>query len=80
MTQEQIYSRLTEVFQDVFDNDSIELSPKTTARDVAGWDSVNHVNLIAATEMRFGIRFKTTELESMHNVGELVAAIAAKAS
>ncbi len=80
MTQEQIYSRLTEVFQDVFDNESIELSPQTTARDIAGWDSVNHVNLIAATEMRFGIRFKTTELESMHNVGELVAAIAAKAS
>lgn len=80
MTQEQIYSRLTEVFQDVFDNESIELSPQTTARDIAGWDSVNHVNLIAATEMRFGIRFKTTELESMHNVGELVAAIASKAS
>ena len=80
MTQQQIYSRLTEVFQDVFDNESIELSPQTTAGDIAGWDSLAHVTLIAATEMRFGIRFKTTELESMHNVGQLVDAIAAKAA
>jgi acyl carrier protein len=79
VTNEQIYAQLTDVFHDVFDDTSIRLSPDTAAPDVPGWDSLNHVNLIAATELRFGIRFKTAELESLHNVGQLVDVISSKA-
>jgi len=79
VTNEQIYARLTDVFRDVFDNESLQLEPETTSRDIAGWDSLNHVSLIAATEMRFGVRFNTAELESLHNVGQLVEVIQSKA-
>jgi acyl carrier protein len=78
MIKTEVYRDLTEVFRDVFDDDTIELTPDTTARDIEGWDSAAHVSLVVAAEMRFGIRFRTAELESLHNVGEFADLIEAK--
>jgi acyl carrier protein len=74
----EILAQLTEIFREIFDDETIILTPETTADDIEQWDSFNHVNLIVATEQRFGIRFQTAEIEVLKNVGELVAAIAAK--
>lgn len=78
MTTEQIYSQLTEIFRDLFDDDSIVLKPETTAADIRGWDSFNHISLIVASEMKFKIKFNTAELESLRNVGNLVDVIKAQ--
>jgi acyl carrier protein len=75
MTEPEIYANLTEVFRDVFDDDALTLSADTTAADVEGWDSQAHVTLIVAAEMRFGVRFRTAELEKLKNVGEFVHVI-----
>jgi acyl carrier protein len=72
MTEQEILQQLSEVFRDVFDDEAITLRPETTADDIDGWDSQAHVTLVVATEMRFGIRFRTAELESLHNVGDFV--------
>ena len=78
MTVETIYSQLTEIFRDLFDDESIVLTPQTTASDIEGWDSFNHINLIVATEAKFKIKFNTAEIESLHNVGHLVQVIEKK--
>ena len=78
MDTASIYRQLTEIFRDVFDDDTIELTPDTTAADIHDWDSANHVNLIVAIEVRMKIKFKTIELESLHNVGHLVSVIEQK--
>ena len=78
MTPVDILNALTQLFHDVFDDDSIELTPETTANDIDGWDSQAHVTLIVAAEQRFGIRFRTAELESLRNVGHFVQLIGAK--
>lgn len=79
MTDEAaIYSKLTTIFHEVFDDDSIVLTPETTADDIRDWDSFNHMNITVACEGAFGIRFKASELDELHNVGELVKVIAAK--
>ncbi|MGE3771059.1 MAG: acyl carrier protein [Bdellovibrionales bacterium] len=70
-----IYTALTQIFRDVLDNDSITLTPATTANDVPGWDSLAHINLILAVERHFKIRFSTTEIGGLSNVGELVELI-----
>lgn len=75
MTEQQIYTELTRVFHDVFDDDTLVLRPDLTADEVPGWDSFTHINLIVAAEGRFHIRFKTAELESMQNVGHFVQLI-----
>lgn len=78
MEQAEIYSQLTTIFRNLFDEDSIVLTPETTAADIEGWDSFNHINLIVAIEVKFGIKFKTAELDELHNVGHLVDMIQRK--
>ena len=79
MDEPQIYARLAEVFQDVFDDDSIEVTPELTAKDVDGWDSLTHIRLILTVEKAFKIKFSTSEIGKLENVGELVKLIRARA-
>lgn len=78
MTEADVLNALTQVFHDVFDDDSIELSSEMTANDIDGWDSQTHVMLTVAAEQRFGIKFRTAELESLRNVGHFAQVISAK--
>ncbi|MAX24731.1 MAG: acyl carrier protein [Phycisphaeraceae bacterium] len=71
-------SKVTEVFCDVFDDDEIELEAETTAEDVDAWDSLMHVTLMLNLEKAFGIRFASSEVAGLKNIGELVALIDAK--
>lgn len=74
MTREEVYSRLKEVFSDVFDKD-VELSDSTTAADVPGWDSLTHITLIGTVEDEFDIKFPMKDVVHMKNVGEMVSLI-----
>lgn len=78
MQQQEMYTILTTIFRDLFDDDSIVLNPGLTAADVPEWDSFNHINLIVAIEARFGVKFQTAELESMQTVGHLADLIQSK--
>jgi acyl carrier protein len=75
MENDHLYHQLEEIFRDVLDDDSIVLTPETTASDIAAWDSVAHVDLIVSIETSLRIRFKTSEIGSLHNVGQLVGLI-----
>ncbi|MFM0247335.1 acyl carrier protein [Paraburkholderia sediminicola] len=75
MTDNDILAALNDIFQDVFDDPNLVVTPATTAHDVDGWDSFNNINIFVAAEMRFGLRFDTAELENLQNVGELVRLI-----
>ncbi|MBQ7558427.1 MAG: acyl carrier protein [Lachnospiraceae bacterium] len=72
MTREELYDNLNEVFRDVFDDESITVTDETTADDIEDWDSLEHINLVAAVEQEFGIRFSMGQVQSMKNVGEMV--------
>ena len=75
MNTDDIYAQLTEIFRDVLDDDSIALCPDTTANDIEDWDSFNHINIIVAVETKFRIKFQTTEIEGLKNVGQHVGKI-----
>ncbi len=79
MEETQIYAQLADVFQDVFDDDSIQLTSELSAKDVDGWDSLAHIRLILTIEKTFKIKFSTSEIGKLENVGDLVAIIKAKA-
>ena len=63
--------RLTTIFRTLFDDPGLDLRDDLTARDVDGWDSLNHVNLMILIEEEFGVRFTTGEVSALQNVGEL---------
>lgn len=78
MTKQEIYAALTSVFHDVFDDESIVLRDDMTAEDVPNWDSQSHISLILAAEMRFGVNFRTSEIDSLKNVGNFASLIESK--
>ena len=78
MTDAEILQRLTGIFREVFDDDTLVLTEATTAEDVEEWDSFNHINIIVATEASFRVKFQTAEIEGLKNVGHLVALIQRK--
>lgn len=73
-----VIERLNRVFQEVFDDDSLQVGPQTTANDVDGWDSLSHINLIVAVEAEFSIRFSQKELLGLRNVGDLLKQVELK--
>ena len=81
MTDEQIWLRLTAVFHDVFGDRDIAIGPETTASDIEEWDSLSNIQLLVAVEKAFkGVRFNTSEVANMRNVGEMVAVIRQRAA
>ncbi|MGH7210440.1 MAG: acyl carrier protein [Acetobacteraceae bacterium] len=79
-TETEINTALTEIFRDVFNRDDMELTPALSAKDVEGWDSFKQIEIIIATEERFGIKMTTRELDSLRNVGDLVRVVGGKAT
>ena len=75
MENSHLYRELTQIFRDVFDDDALVLTPETTAADIDGWDSMAHIGLIVAIEERMHVKFNSSELESLHNVGQLAGVL-----
>lgn len=74
-----IAERMSHIFRDVFDDDSITIHDGMTSEDVEPWDSLSHIDLIFAIEKEFKIVFTTGEAgSSLKNVGELRALIEKK--
>lgn len=63
---------LTSVFHKVFEDETIILTPETTANDVEGWDSLSHIILILSIENQFKIKFSQKEILLLKNVGDLL--------
>jgi len=75
MSTDQIYTKLTDILRDVFDDDSLVARPDLTAKQVEGWNSVAHVRLMITVEKAFGVRFLASQMAGLKNVGDLAALI-----
>ena len=78
MTQADTYDVLNEIFRNVFDDPEMVVTPEMSAEDVPEWDSFNHINILVAAEMRFGVKFGTAEIDALRNVGDFAALIERK--
>ena len=80
MEKSQIVSRLTPIFRDVFNDDTLVVTEGLTAADVPTWDSLSNINMIVAVEKAFGVKFSIRDVRALKNVGELLALIKRKAA
>jgi acyl carrier protein len=78
MPDHHIHDRLAGIMQSVFDDPNLVVHGELTAADVEGWDSLSHINLIAAVEKEFKLRFTTSEIMALANVGDLESLIGRK--
>ncbi len=80
METNEIVSRLTPIFRDVFNDDALVVSEGMTATDVPTWDSLSNINMIIAVEKAFGVKFSIKDVRNLKNVGELLDLIKRKAA
>jgi acyl carrier protein len=78
VTEKEIYAGITAVFQEQLKTSNLVVFPAMTAGDVKGWDSLTHIRLILAVEKQFGVKFRTSEVSSFRNVGDLAEMVRAK--
>ena len=76
----EIVSRLTPIFRDVFNDDALVVSEGMTAAEVPTWDSLSNINMIIAVEKAFGVKFSIKDVRNLKNVGELLELIKRKAA
>ncbi|MCL2202488.1 MAG: acyl carrier protein [Defluviitaleaceae bacterium] len=72
MTREIVLERMTQIFRDIFDDESINVVDATHADDIEDWDSLEHINLVLAVEEEFDIKFTLPEVTDAKNVGDIV--------
>ena len=75
--REEIIRRLTPIFRDIL-NPDVVVTEYLDASQVAEWDSLNHISIIAAIESEFQVEFTIDELAQMANAGDLIRTLEAK--
>ncbi|MBQ6226488.1 MAG: acyl carrier protein [Bacteroidaceae bacterium] len=78
MTRKEILEKLTPIFQEVFNDNEMEVNLELTSDDIDEWSSVSQALLITEIEQKFAIRFKLLEVAKMDNVGTIVSIIEEK--
>ena len=72
MNREEVLKQLQSIFRDILKKES------STSKDVDGWDSLTHMQIIAQIEKHFGVRFNFREVIKFKNVGDLCSALLTK--
>jgi acyl carrier protein len=67
-----ILNQLNQIFCEYFDDLTIILNNRTNANDIEEWDSLAQVGLILIIEKRFTIRFTSSEIENLPDIGAMV--------
>ena len=78
MSKIEILQQVEAIFRDIFDDDNITLNETTTTKEVDGWDSLSHFQIIDAIEKHFNIKFTSKELLLWKNIGEMLDTICLK--
>lgn len=80
MNNEQIFEKVNGVFRTIFKDDTIMVTRETTAKDIAGWDSITHLDIITGMEEAFQVEITGFEVMNLNNVGDLLDLLAQKMS
>jgi len=78
--RQEVFKRLNEIFQDIFDDEELVVTDETCADDVEDWDSLRHITLISAVEKAFGMKFAMKEVLEMENVGAMADILVERAT
>ncbi len=76
--QSLVMSQLSELFRDVFEDDSLYMSLETTAKDIEGWDSLMNIRLMFSIEKRFNVHFSASEIAGFQKLEDIVVTIMRK--
>ena len=71
MSDADLRSRLSEVFDDVLGYDGI-ITDDLSLDSLESWDSLGHVNLLMGIQMEFSIKFSIEEMQAIKSVKDII--------
>lgn len=79
MTREQAFVMLNDILRDVLESEGVSVDEATVPGSLPGWDKLAEIDVLAAAEVRFGVRIRAAEAEQVRRMGDLVDLILGKA-
>ena len=73
-----VLKKIKPLFFEVFENNKLKISSKSSAKNIKNWDSLAQISLIVGTEKLFKIKFSVSEVANLKNVGEMIDLIIKK--
>ncbi len=78
MERNDVLVKLQEIIGSAVDDEDIVLNDNTVATDIEGWDSIAQVLIMGEIQNELGVKFTSSEINNLANVGELVDSIISK--
>lgn len=79
MEKSEIWAGLGEIFAELFGADeAVKINENSQAKDVRGWDSMSHMELLSRVEEKFGIEFSYRDIASLDRVGDITDCVQKK--
>ena len=75
MERATILVDLKQILEEVLEEEGLEISETTSAKDIEDWDSIAHVEIIVAVEEHFNAKFRNDEIVQFKNIGDIMNAI-----
>lgn len=72
MSREEVFEKVTDIFRDVFDDDTLVIGDSTNSDDIEDWDSLEHIQLVVGIEKEFKVKFDIKTVNTLENVGQMV--------
>lgn len=69
---QSLFERVRQLVADIFNLPQSRIEPSSSPDTIAGWDSLQHLNLTLALEQEFGVQFTPEEINQLLSV-ELIA-------
>jgi len=75
MTKDEIAARIRVALAKILKTTPESITDDASQTNLAGWDSVHHMNVVISVENDFGIEFDDDELPTLTSLPLLVAAV-----
>lgn len=75
MERIDILNKVVTIFQQVLDDDELDLTEATSLEELEDWNSLNNSMVIALIEEQFGFKFKLYQLEELDTIRDFIDAI-----
>ena len=70
--------RVRDIFRDILGDQSLILTDESSPNTVDGWDSLNHIMIVATIEDDFDVEFSMAEIGSFKTFGDILKSLEEK--
>jgi acyl carrier protein len=76
--EDKLFDGVRQAFAAAFNADAAAISLESEPGDIAGWDSMGHVQLVAELEKVFSISLEVDEVMEMEDVASIIRVLKTK--